>query len=90
MGFPKPVFAKPVVERDVTFILDGAERTTTAWSDLSALLLIRLSLKHPTPRRGCEGGSCGSCESLVDGVATRICQLNSIALDGLTVITSAP
>jgi aerobic-type carbon monoxide dehydrogenase small subunit (CoxS/CutS family) len=72
---------------EVTFVLDGEERTATAWGDLSALLLIRLTLRHPRPRRGCEAGTCGTCESLVDGAPARLCQLNSLHLNGLTIET---
>jgi xanthine dehydrogenase YagT iron-sulfur-binding subunit len=83
-------FAKPVVEREVTLTVDGHERTATAWSDLSALLFIRLTLRHPTPRRGCEAGTCGSCESMVNGTVTRLCQTLSTDLDGATVLTTPP
>jgi hypothetical protein len=82
-------FAKPVVEREVTLTVDGQQHSGTAWSDLSALLFVRLTLRHPTPRRGCEAGTCGSCESLVNAVPTRLCQMLSTDLDGAIVVTGA-
>jgi succinate dehydrogenase/fumarate reductase-like Fe-S protein len=42
------------------------------------------------PRRGCQEGICGKCESVVDGVATRLCITPIGALEGATVITPTP
>ena len=52
----------------VSFTVDGEAFCVDAWPDLSALRTIRDIAGHPRPRRGCEMGLCGSCESKVDGV----------------------
>jgi len=75
------------VATTVSFTVDGRCVTIETWSDLSALLAVRLIARHPTPRRGCENGLCGSCESLVDGQPTRLCQMRSAELDGRVVVT---
>jgi aerobic-type carbon monoxide dehydrogenase small subunit (CoxS/CutS family) len=75
-------------ERQVTCELDGVVQSFTAWSDMSALLAIRLILKHPRPERGCEVGTCGSCESLLNGDVVRLCQVLSTDLDGTQITTS--
>lgn len=74
----------------VTFTVDGEEFCVDAWPDLSALRTIRDVAGHPRPRRGCEMGLCGSCESKVDGVERRLCQMASMALDGVVIETPAP
>jgi aerobic-type carbon monoxide dehydrogenase small subunit (CoxS/CutS family) len=74
-------------EATVSFTVDDRACTFQTWSDMSALLAIRLIARHPTPRRGCEAGLCGSCESLVNGQPTRLCQMSSTELDGLVVET---
>ena len=72
---------------DVSFHIDGRDYTITTWADMSALLAIRLIARHDRPRRGCEAGQCGACESLVDGEPTRLCQLPSTSLAGLHITT---
>jgi aerobic-type carbon monoxide dehydrogenase small subunit (CoxS/CutS family) len=55
-----------------------------------ALRAIRELAGHPRPRRGCQEGICGKCESSVDGVETRLCVTPIAALHGRTVVTPAP
>ena len=74
----------------VTFTVDGEEFCVDAWPDLSALRTIRDVAGHPRPRRGCEMGLCGSCESKVDGVEARLCQMASASLDGVVIETPTP
>ena len=74
----------------VTFTVDGDEFCVDAWPDLSALRTIRDVARHPRPRRGCEMGLCGSCESKVDGVERRLCQMSSASLEGVVIETPAP
>jgi xanthine dehydrogenase YagT iron-sulfur-binding subunit len=68
-------------------VVDGEGITITTWTDMSALLALRLSARLAKPRRGCEAGSCGACESLVNGEPTRLCQLRPVLLDGAVVVT---
>ncbi len=76
-------------EREVSFEIDGLPFTFATWSDVSALFAIRFLAKYDRPRRGCEAGLCGTCESLVDGTATRLCQLPSTALDGVSIVSGS-
>jgi aerobic-type carbon monoxide dehydrogenase small subunit (CoxS/CutS family) len=76
-------------EREVTFEVDGLDFTFTTWSDVSALFAIRFLARYDRPRRGCEAGLCGTCESLVNGVPTRLCQLPSTALDGSSIVSGS-
>ncbi len=76
-------------EVNVAFTIDGHAYQFDTWSDISALFAIRYLAKHPAPRRGCEVGQCGSCESLVDGRLLRLCQLASTDLGGTEIVTGA-
>jgi aerobic-type carbon monoxide dehydrogenase small subunit (CoxS/CutS family) len=76
-------------ERDVAFDIDGLQFSFATWSDVSALFAIRFLAKHDRPRRGCESGLCGTCESLVDGVPTRLCLLPSTSLDGVSIVSGS-
>lgn len=76
-------------ERDVSFEIDGLQFTFATWSDVSALFAIRFLAKHDRPRRGCESGLCGTCESLVDGQPTRLCLLASTSLDGVSIVSGS-
>jgi aerobic-type carbon monoxide dehydrogenase small subunit (CoxS/CutS family) len=76
-------------EREVSFEIDGLQFTLATWSDISALFAIRFLAKYDRPRRGCEAGLCGTCESLVDGRPTRLCQLPSTALDGVSIVSGS-
>jgi len=76
-------------ERQVSFDIDGRQFTINTWSDVSALFAIRFIARYDRPRRGCEAGLCGTCESLVDGVPMRLCQMASTALDGVSIVSGS-
>lgn len=76
-------------EQPVTFEIDGRRFSFDTWSDVSALFAIRFLAKYDRPRRGCEAGICGTCESLVDGVPTRLCLMPSTALDGVSIVSGS-
>jgi aerobic-type carbon monoxide dehydrogenase small subunit (CoxS/CutS family) len=71
----------------VSFTLDDAPYSFATWSDTSALWAIRFLGKSDRPKRGCEMGECGTCESLVNGVRARLCLMPSTNLDGLAIVT---
>jgi aerobic-type carbon monoxide dehydrogenase small subunit (CoxS/CutS family) len=75
------------VEATVSFEIDGNIHCFATWSDVSALYAVRFLAKHDRPRRGCEMGQCGACESLVNGEPTRICLMPSTSLDGCVITT---
>jgi aerobic-type carbon monoxide dehydrogenase small subunit (CoxS/CutS family) len=83
------LFVAKAFEQDVTFEIDGRTFSFATWSDVSALFAIRFLAKYDRPRRGCEAGLCGTCESLVDGTPTRLCQLASTALDGVSIVSGS-
>jgi aerobic-type carbon monoxide dehydrogenase small subunit (CoxS/CutS family) len=74
-------------EATVVFEIDGTTHRFATWSDTSALHAVRNLAKHDRPRRGCEMGQCGACESTVNGTPTRLCQLPSTSLDGCVIVT---
>ncbi|HEY0520404.1 MAG TPA: hypothetical protein VGC84_12995 [Ilumatobacteraceae bacterium] len=76
-------------ERTVTFEIDGREFSFETWSDVSALFAIRFLAKYDRPRRGCESGLCGTCESLVDGKPERLCLMPSTSLDGVSIVSGS-
>lgn len=76
-------------EQEVTFEIDGLHFAFDTWSDVSALFAIRFLAKYDRPRRGCESGLCGTCESLVDGAPTRLCLLPSTSLDGVSIVSGS-
>ena len=84
-----PAGATKATEITVSCEVDGVALRFDTWTDLSALLALRLSARLSRPRRGCESGLCGACESLVDGVPVRLCQLPAAGLDGAQVVTGS-
>jgi aerobic-type carbon monoxide dehydrogenase small subunit (CoxS/CutS family) len=74
-------------EATVAFEIDGTTHCFATWSDMSALFAVRYLANHDRPRRGCEMGQCGACESIVNGAQTRLCQLPSTSLDGCVITT---
>jgi aerobic-type carbon monoxide dehydrogenase small subunit (CoxS/CutS family) len=90
IGSPIEIPIEVPIELKVTFTVDDEEYCVDAWPDLSALRTIRDVARHPRPRRGCEMGLCGSCESKVDGVERRLCQMTSASLDGVVIETPTP
>ncbi len=74
-------------EIEVTCTLDGAAVSFSTWTDMSALLALRLGAGHAHPRRGCEAGQCGSCESTLNGEVVRLCQLPAASLCDVVVVT---
>ena len=57
---------------------------------MAGLKAIREFGGHARPRRGCQEGICGKCESAVDGTGTRLCITPIGRLDGATIVTPAP
>ena len=57
---------------------------------MAALKAIREVAAHTRPKRGCQEGICGKCESVVNGVETRLCITPIGSLEGATVITPTP
>lgn len=69
--------------------VDGVDRVVVAWSDMSALQVLREGLGHSAAPSRCESGICGTCEVLVDGVLTRICSVPAARLEGASLVTTS-
>ena len=74
----------------VRLTVDGAVYELVVDPTMAALKAIREFGGHDRPRRGCQEGICGKCESNIDGVETRLCITAIGALDGATIVTPAP
>ncbi len=73
----------------VQFTLNGrVVQATPADAEMPLLYLLREEpLALNGPRFGCGLGQCGACTVLIDGHATRSCQVPAEAVAGKTVVT---
>jgi aerobic-type carbon monoxide dehydrogenase small subunit (CoxS/CutS family) len=76
-------------------VVDGVSYAITADPTMASLKAIREIAAHVRPKRGCQEGICGKCESTVtlDGgepTITRLCITPIGTLEGATVATPAP
>jgi aerobic-type carbon monoxide dehydrogenase small subunit (CoxS/CutS family) len=81
-GAPRP----GIREIDLSFEVDGTAYSVRAWTDMSALQVVRDVAQHPGTRWRCEAGLCGSCEVLFDGRSTRLCSVSSRRLADATIV----
>jgi aerobic-type carbon monoxide dehydrogenase small subunit (CoxS/CutS family) len=84
---------EPPVTTKVT--VDGVEYAIFADPTMASLKAIREIAEHVRPRRGCQEGICGKCESIVtlaggSPADTRLCITPIGTLEGAKVITPAP
>ena len=72
----------------VSFTLNGTERTVDVEPDMPLLWVIRDVVGITGTKYGCGIAQCGACTVLVDGVATRSCQVpvNSVGNRKVTTI----
>ena len=73
-----------------TLTVDGTCYRITCDPPMAALKAIREIGGHERPRRGCQEGICGKCESVVDGVERRLCITPIGTLEGASITTPAP
>ena len=81
-------FGEPPVLTVLT--VDEVEYSIVADPTMAALKAIREIAGHERPRRGCQEGICGKCESKVDGRDTRLCITPIGSLMGAVVTTPVP
>jgi hypothetical protein len=81
-------FGEPATTTSVT--VDGSRYRITCDPSMAALKAIRELAGHERPRRGCQQGICGKCESIVDGTERRLCITPIGTLEGATITTPAP
>ena len=78
----------PAVTVSVT--VDDVVYSITADPTMASLKAIREVAEHTRPKRGCQEGICGKCESKVNGVETRLCITAIGTLDGAIIQTPVP
>lgn len=73
-----------------TLTVDGTEYTIVVDPSMAGLKALREYTMHERPKRGCQEGICGKCESDVNGTPTRLCITPIGELDGAVIATPAP
>ena len=81
-------FGEPAVVTPIT--VDGVEYAILSDPTMAALKAIREIAEHVRPKRGCQEGICGKCESKVDGEDTRLCITPIGSLSGAIIVTPPP
>jgi isoquinoline 1-oxidoreductase alpha subunit len=81
-------YGEPAVLTVLT--VDDVEYSIVADPTMAALKAIREIAEHVRPRRGCQEGICGKCESKVNGDDTRLCITPIGSLAGAVVVTPTP
>ncbi len=71
----------------VTFRINGVERTVTVEPDLFLLDVIRDVLHLTGTKRGCDNATCGACVVVVNGKAVKSCTFPLDKVDGAEVLT---
>lgn len=74
----------------VSVKVDGVDYKITTDPTMASLKAIREVAEHTRPKRGCQEGICGKCESKVNGEVTRLCITPIGTLEGAEVETPAP
>ena len=74
-----------IEEVTVRLTVDGTEHVVTVYSDESALRALQEHFGRPRFPSSCEQGLCGTCETIVDGLPTRLCLIAAPRLDGLSL-----
>jgi aerobic-type carbon monoxide dehydrogenase small subunit (CoxS/CutS family) len=75
------------VADQVTFTLNGQQRTVSSAPDTPLLYVLTDELALQGPRFGCGLGQCGSCSVLVNDVEMRSCQASLSLVAGKSVTT---
>lgn len=68
-------------------LVNGVERQVDVEEDMPLLWVLRDELGLTGTKYGCGIAQCGACTVLVDGFATRSCQLPAIAAEGAEITT---
>ena len=70
-----------------TLQINGQSHTVNAPDDESLLSVLRYRLNLTGTKYGCGEGQCGACTVLMDGSATRSCQIPAAAAAGAKITT---
>lgn len=73
--------------REIVLNVNGAEHRVPAAEDEMLLYVLRDQLNLTGTKYGCGEGQCGACTVLIDGRATRSCQMHATAVSGRKITT---
>lgn len=73
--------------REIVLNVNGAEHRVPAAEDEMLLYVLRDRLNLTGTKYGCGEGQCGACTVLIDGRATRSCQMHATAVSGRKITT---
>jgi len=73
--------------REIVLNINGAEHRVSAAEDEMLLYVLRDRLNLTGTKYGCGEGQCGACTVLIDGRATRSCQVHASAVSGRKITT---
>lgn len=71
----------------ITFTINGEERSQEAPADMSLVTFLRDVLDLTGTKHACDGGECGACTVLVDGVPMNACLMLAPQIRGCEVTT---
>lgn len=71
---------------EVSLNVNGETKKASVRADETLLRLLR-QLEHFDVKASCEGGDCGACAVLLDGVAVNACLVFAVQADGAEVVT---
>jgi aerobic-type carbon monoxide dehydrogenase small subunit (CoxS/CutS family) len=79
------VLRPKLTQSTVTFTVDDVVYTVEAWSDMTALEVVRLAVGRSGVPSRCESGICGTCESSVNDQPVRLCATGAGRIEGATI-----
>mgnify|MGYP001329940709 CR=1 FL=1 len=71
----------------ITFTINGAETTVEVDPEMLVIDVIREVLNLTGTKRGCDNSTCGTCTIVVNGKATKSCNLAVKKIAGANVLT---
>jgi len=72
---------------NVTFTLNGEDRTVETEPHWTLLKILREDLELTSVKEGCSQGDCGACMVVMDGLAVNACLVLAPQVEGVKIIT---
>ncbi|MCZ7565392.1 MAG: (2Fe-2S)-binding protein [Burkholderiales bacterium] len=72
---------------EISFTLNGTERTVAVAPDMSTLAMLREVIGLTGTKYACGEGECGACTVIVDGLSLNSCLMFAADCDGRSVTT---